>query len=271
LTHAVSWHNGVLRAALPALDAADRVLCRTRGYSELPPFSARIRSTGLRGEFGGRKFVESGRGAVDILRRMAALTSQDLVLDIGCGAGRLAIALTTELQPGGYTGFDIDPVQIEACRQCEPLRRAGFSFVLTELQSDVYNRESLGDAARIRLPFPDQSFDLVFMGSVFTHLLADEVANYAQEIMRVLSDRGRCVFTAYLVGQRPLGPAPTYTLSHRMGDAWVELPAMPRLAVGYSASDLDRYFGRPASVIECGGWRNGGSEQDWLMYTGSAS
>ena len=53
-----------------------------------------------------------------------------------------------------------------------------------------------------RLPFPDGDFGVVFLCSVFTHMLPDGVANYIREISRVLKRGGRCVSSFFLLNQR---------------------------------------------------------------------
>jgi len=48
-------------------------------------------------------------------------------------------------------------------------------------------------------PYADSSFDLVFLTSVFTHMLPEDVKRYMEEISRVLKSGGRSVVTYFLV------------------------------------------------------------------------
>jgi SAM-dependent methyltransferase len=67
------------------------------------------------------------------------------------------------------------------------------------VRSSHYNRGGQYDGATYRLPFQDADFDMVFLCSVFTHMLPGDVANYIREIGRVLRFGGRLVATLFLL------------------------------------------------------------------------
>src|SRR5262249_21854763 len=48
-------------------------------------------------------------------------------------------------------------------------------------------------------PFPDKTFDFIFLGSVFTHMLPDAVEHYVCEISRLLAREGVCVASYFLL------------------------------------------------------------------------
>lgn len=100
------------------------------------------------------------------------------VLEVGCGPGRLSIALA---QRGfDVTGLDLDPAMIE---------RAGFNA--ERLGEDEERRPAflVGDVAS--LAFADESFDLV-VSTLSMHHWADVSAGLA-EIGRVLRPGGRAL------------------------------------------------------------------------------
>jgi len=110
----VLWQHPLASAVMPAIDAADRVVRGGRGLAHLPPFSVRVRSASIVGEFGGRRWAQNGQQLRQTLVQHMGLRPEHRVLEVGCGAGRQALALADYLQPGGYTGFDVDELAIRA-------------------------------------------------------------------------------------------------------------------------------------------------------------
>jgi SAM-dependent methyltransferase len=58
-------------------------------------------------------FKEKGREVFRNFVDLCDITSNDLVLDVGCGIGRMAVPLTSYLTTGKYEGLDIIPQEIE--------------------------------------------------------------------------------------------------------------------------------------------------------------
>lgn len=267
-TSAVSWQQPLYRAAIRAVDAADSTVRRVRGgeLAELPPFSARIRAQGYRRQFGGKRFLAGGETTARLLKERAGLRSDERVLEIGCGAGRTALLLADYLQPGNYVGLDIDPIQVAAAKELPKLRQAKFDFQVVDVQNDIYNPNGGVSASSYRLPFEDNSFDVVFLLSVFTHLYPAECENYAAEIMRILKPGGRCAVTVFLV-EGPT-PKPTLAFDHAHGTARVVNPENPEKAIAFPVDELDGWFGRKHDAQHYGWWRGVTDDQyqDWLIY-----
>ena len=160
------------------------------------------------------------------LVRLADLAPHERVLDIGCGVGRVAVPLTQYLsEAGSYVGLDVERNGIAWCQQNITPVYPNFQFEHVDLQHPLYNAEGAAKTENIRLPYPDGSFDVIFLISVLTHLETAAVANYASEVSRLLAKGGRCFATAFLVNpparkaqqnqQAPLpfdltGPGPEY-------------------------------------------------------------
>jgi len=100
------------------------------------------------------------------------------VLDWGCGSGRVALQLL-ERQELDLHGCDVDPEAIEWLRRVAPggewrFRVSGFAPPLS---------------------YPDDSFDVVYAASVFTHLnQADQLA-WLRELKRLLAPEGAALLT----------------------------------------------------------------------------
>ncbi|HLX31783.1 MAG TPA: class I SAM-dependent methyltransferase [Gaiellaceae bacterium] len=261
----VLWQNPVVKALMPLVDAADKLVRLTRGLGHLPPFSVRMHATSVVGEFGGRRWVRNGKQLTRTLTDLG-LQPDHRVLEIGCGPGRQALALADYLQPGGYVGFDIDPQSIRACKAQPAL--AKFEFILADVENEVYNPGGGTKGSEYRFPLDDDSFDFVFLASVYTHLLEDDCANYAREMMRLLKPGGTAAVSTYL--QTTPVPGQALSFSGRAGEAYVEYPDIPTKVVGYELDAFERWFAGGELTGLRGRWRNDGSGQlrewqDWVV------
>lgn len=95
------------------------------------------------------------------------------LLDCGCGPGTITAGLARLVAPGEATGVDREPSQIAAA--AERFRAEGLKGKF--LAGSIYD-----------LPFPDESFDVVFSHALFEHL--KEPRRGLEEIRRVLKPGG---------------------------------------------------------------------------------
>jgi SAM-dependent methyltransferase len=78
-------------------------------------------------------------------------------------------------------------------------RYPAFRFHRADVASRAYNPTGTTTASSYRFPFENRAFDFVMLGSVFTHMLPDEVAHYLREITRVLEQGGIAVVSWFLL------------------------------------------------------------------------
>jgi|SRR5262245_3863516 len=273
----VSWKHPLVDLAAHALDPVDSLVRAVRGARHLPRYSVRIRSNGLRRQFGGGRFLREGRAIRGLLVELAGLTPASEVLEIGCGCGRTAHALAGWLEPGRYTGVDVERVSLAACQRSVSLR--GFRFAHMDVANREYNPGGEIPAARYRFPWPDSSFDVVFLVSVFTHMLADDVTRYVEEICRLLRPGGRCLLSAFLLDHGRDGK--TLSFPREVGPARIERAELPELAVAYPAAFFLEAFrqreAEPRGAPRIGTWRAGPPPpdiafgQDVLVFERSAA
>lgn len=114
------------------------------------------------------------------------------IIDIGCGSGGIAVHLATAHAPTRVIGLDVEVPVIEAARQ-----RAA--------QKGLTDRVSFTLARPGPLPFPDESFEIVFSKDAIVHI-ADKDFIYG-EIHRVLKPGGVFAASDWLCG-RDSDPSP---------------------------------------------------------------
>jgi SAM-dependent methyltransferase len=120
------------------------------------------------------RFISSGETIVSNLRSMLERADRDLssftsILDFGCGCGRVTRTLHYHIGPGQrLAGTDIDPEAIEWCR-------ANYGRIAT-FDCNPHMPPTRYDAG---------TFDLVYTGSVFTHLPEDMQWAWLKELQRI--------------------------------------------------------------------------------------
>ena len=150
--------------------------------------------------FGGSlDYTAKGFEFLHYFTQYGGLKSNENVLDIGCGIGRMARPLTRYLTTGSYVGMDVMPDGLEWCAENISSKYQNFSFQRMDVFNEYYNPGSKTEACDYRFPFPDGSFDFIYLTSVFTHLLRPDVEQYLSEISRLLSDGGRLFSTWFLL------------------------------------------------------------------------
>ncbi len=133
----------------------------------------------------GGDFREIGETYAGYCRTLCGLAPDHRILDLGCGAGSLAVALLGYLSPSGaYEGLDILPGVIAWCREKVTSRFPNFCFQVADVSNRNFNPTGCLRPTEYRLPYPDASFDVVHLRSVFTHMGPREVEHYLGEIAR---------------------------------------------------------------------------------------
>jgi len=199
-----------------------------------------------------------------ILVPRAHLTPTAAILDLGCGNGAVARALTRYLSPPGrYEGVDVNPATIGWLQQHYGAHR-NFGFTHANVANKLYNPTGKATSVAYRLPFADSSFDVVLLKSVFTHMLPAEVHAYLREIGRVLKKGGRSVITYFLLNTESRRFIERGLDAHRLtfeydGDPMCRIadPAMPEFVVAHDEGRIRGYYAETGcSVIDLafGNW-----------------
>lgn len=144
-------------------------------------------------------FLQTGKHFLDLFVNLGKLKPTETVLDVGSAIGRMALPLTQYLRPPGkYYGFDITRDTVTWCQKNITPRYPQFIFSHCDIQNSHYNPGGRIHPANVTFDYPDNTFDFVFLTSVFTHMHRPEMERYLQEIRRVLKPGGRCLLTYFI-------------------------------------------------------------------------
>jgi len=153
------------------------------------------------------------RGQLRELRRktanLARMQPGEQVLDVGCGTGTLAMEVQSRVgRAGRVAGVDPGTQQIARARRSAARRHVPIDFQIGMIE---------------QLPFPDQSFDVVFSTLMMHHLPASLKRQGLAEIARVLKPGGRLVIADFKRKQERQGRAARF---HAGGSSIQDLAAM---------------------------------------------
>lgn len=145
-------------------------------------------------------FRELGEEFLGYIISLGKLEPEGSVLDVGCGIGRVAIPLTRHLnEKGRYEGFDIVEKGINWCREKITPRYPNFHFQISDVYNEIYRPQGRFKPGEYIFPYEDETFDLVYLVSVFTHMFPGDEEHYLAEISRVLKKGGRALISYFLI------------------------------------------------------------------------
>lgn len=189
------------------------------------------------------------------------------MLDIGCGCGRFATALTQHLAPSSrYHGVDIVPEFIDFCRGQITARFPNFNFATIDKGNQFYDFLRGGKphatVSRLSEVCAARSIDLCIATSLFTHLGVDETIEYLADIRRALKPDGRAILTFFILepSTRELiqSGLPLFRFPHTAPDGtYVEYKDSPLHAVAFDAPHLYQLIanaGFYVAKIQYGNW-----------------
>ena len=174
------------------------------------------------------------------------------------GARRRGIDLLPG-RKGILSGLDIVPSGINWCSEKITSKYPSYTFTLADIFNKEYNPAGRLKASEYRFPFDDETFDLAVLGSVFTHMLPEDMRHYIAEVARVLKRGGTCCASYNLLDAESLRTMEAGLGAFRftrLGPHWVVDVSVPELAVAYEedyARSCSRNTGCRARSTTAGG------------------
>ncbi len=110
-------------------------------------------------------------------------SGREMIVDLGCGSGRLARKLVPLLkEEGRYLGLDVNQTLIHEAREQVAKAGGGEAFQFKKITDPV-------------IPVEEKSIDLLVAFSVVTHIDLEDTFNYFKELKRVLKPDGQALIS----------------------------------------------------------------------------
>ena len=178
-----------------------RVLVRLRPSKDyvvhhgtvLPPRALRFNHSEQQDD---RYYVTSADTEADRVVTTLGYTPDQLIVDVGCGQGRLAIGLTRRHPAARYLGLDVSQRSIAWCRAHIEWRYPSYQFHHVDLVNARYNPGGQPLSPHFRLPVGDGAADIVYMWGLVTNMEPEHLPIYAAETSRMLRPGGKAFVTA---------------------------------------------------------------------------
>lgn len=206
---------------------------------------------------------------MDILVDQAGLASGDRILDIGCGCGRLAAALTQHIGPhGSYRGVDIVAGLVDFANRHIAQRFPNFTFLTLQRDNPAYDPWRHQGASLVITSLEEAcdpgTIDLCIATSLFTHLDTEMARETLAAMRRALAPDGRALISLFLLdaGVRALirrGRA-AFQFEHAYGEGtYVQDPGGPLGALAFASDHFVALLAEQELYVEralYGNWPN---------------
>jgi SAM-dependent methyltransferase len=141
-------------------------------------------------------YLKSAVEQLDHLKLLNLIDNSSIILDFGCGQGRFVNGLEySNTTVGNYYGIDTDLSSINWCKRFISVYDAKYHFQHLAAYNARYNT-SVKNLQK--LPFSENQFDLIFLNSVFSHMLEDDLKFYLNEFHKILKQDGSIYLTAFI-------------------------------------------------------------------------
>lgn len=121
------------------------------------------------------------------------------ILDIGSGCGKPARLFLNHGGVEEYVGFDSDAELVSWCNvNLRPASSKRLLFTWVEIKGHRGAGDDAPDATNVVFPLEPNHFNFVIAGSLFTHLTADESANYLKQARLACTPGAQFLLTLHI-------------------------------------------------------------------------
>lgn len=136
------------------------------------------------------------------------IAKRDRILDVGCGPGTITIGFAKYASEGGVVGIDISAEVLQKAREA-----AAEAKVPTEGPGSVIFEQ--GNILE-RLPYPDETFDIIYSSQMFGHLPPPDLP------LRALAEMRRVLKPGGILASRDAADQHFYPRSLDLDRLWVQ-------------------------------------------------
>ncbi len=156
----------------------------------LPPFREN------QGLSDNQEYLQSAVDQLEHLAKFGAFSKETSFLDFGCGQGRIVNGIQfKDLSLKQYWGIDTHELSINWCNKWLTKYKKPFSFKHLAAYNARYNKNAKTLAT---LPFEPEQFNMVFLNSVFSHMVTKDIEFYLDEFSRVMQSGGVLYVTGFV-------------------------------------------------------------------------
>lgn len=189
--------------------------------------------------------IAQGKRQVLRLNKLGINVRDGLILDIGCGWGRLAYGLHSFGFDGVYVGMDITPERIGWLNENFAPINPRYRFVHEDVQNELYNPNGTKKEADYAGILEGCKADTIILLSVMTHLYEQEIYSHLRRINEAMHPTSKLVFSCFILD----GPAEktiaegkaSKTFPHSLSSyCRISSKAKPLAAIGYTTGFFER-------------------------------
>ena len=159
----------------------------------------------------GGRLEESERSVRDTLKIIALVCrnlgidnlAESRILDMGCGYRMAKSIIEQDILIKEYVGLDVFRDMIEFLR--EEVNDPRFNFHSLDIHNEMYNPQGKPLAELGALPISKESFDIIWLFSVFTHLAPHDYSEMLKLLRPYVRPEGRLVFSLFVNEVTPSG------------------------------------------------------------------
>jgi SAM-dependent methyltransferase len=143
-------------------------------------------------------YLRSAESEADRLVRCFQCDNKSRVFDVGCGQGRLPIGILRKIGKLNYMGMDVHRKSIDWCRRHIEHNHPSFVFKYIDVLNERYNADGMKIHSQFRFDLEPQSMDVVYLYSVFSHMIEADMRVYLNDFLRILDGNGKVFFTTFV-------------------------------------------------------------------------